>query len=166
MMLQIELSDEEYPPFTDNSQTGCKIRAEAVINFFNASTYSYIAANIMANSLRYISGKGLGFSGEANEYIVTPPPDIEALGFRRLDTDIMKSVGKTFLRDDTPIEFGRKYDRFVSGGFVPGTNGRGWREETQEGAAKTGPIRWEAEKGPMRKIKAARTSANWFITSS
>ncbi|CAG7660681.1 unnamed protein product, partial [Allacma fusca] len=122
------LSDDDYPPFNDNSQTACKIRAEAVINFFNGSTYSYKAANIMANALRYIPGKGLGVSGKANECIVTPPPDIEALGFRRLDSDIMKSVGKTYLRDDTPIDFGRKYDRFVSGGFVPGANDRDWRE--------------------------------------
>ncbi|CAG7830758.1 unnamed protein product, partial [Allacma fusca] len=41
------LSDEEYPPFSDYSQTACKIRAEAVITFFNASTYSYKAASII-----------------------------------------------------------------------------------------------------------------------
>ncbi|CAG7787128.1 unnamed protein product [Allacma fusca] len=131
------LTDDEYPPFTDKSETACKIRAEAVITFFNQSTYSYKAANIMANRLRYIPGKGLGVTGEANEYIVTPPPDIEALGFRRLDSDIMKSVGKTYLCDDTPIDFGRKYDRFVSGGIVPGTNGRDWWEVKKDSGNRT-----------------------------
>ncbi|CAG7832447.1 unnamed protein product, partial [Allacma fusca] len=101
-------------------------------------------------------------SGEANEFIVTPPPDIEALGFRRLDSGIMKSVGKTYLCDDTPIDFGRKYDRFVSGGFVPGTNGRDWRELKKE-QRKQDRSDGKLKKGRCAKSKRQRHQRTGYV---